>query len=188
MLISWRLEITTCPLIFQVKIAMTDVVSPAVRSKMMSGIGGKNTKPEMLVRKALFRRGFRYRLHDKRYPGRPDIVLPRYKAFILVHGCFWHGHGCHLFKWPSTRPEFWTEKITRNRERDAEQLAKHLANGFRVLTIWECALKGRPEPEQEQVFDMIVDWVKSGAKNSSIAADPTHLGIALKSDSEHYKR
>lgn len=161
---------------------MTDVVSPTVRSKMMSGIRGKNTKPEMLIRKALFRRGFRYRLHDKRYPGRPDVVLPRYKAFILVHGCFWHGHGCHLFKWPSSRAGFWKEKINRNRERDAKQLEEHLANGFRVLTVWECALKGRTNTEQEHVFDLIVEWLTSDDENGIIAALLTRSRVALTSN------
>ena len=96
-----------------------DVVTPAVRSRMMSGIRGKNTKPELLIRKALFAQGFRYRLHDKLLPGKPDLVFPKYHAVIQINGCFWHGHDCSLFKWPSSSSEFWREKITGNRQRDA---------------------------------------------------------------------
>lgn len=89
---------------------MTDVVDKATRSRMMAGIKGKDTKPEMLIRSELHRRGFRFRKNVKDLPGKPDIVLPKYRAVIMVNGCFWHGHGCRLFKWPSTRPEFWREK------------------------------------------------------------------------------
>ena len=93
---------------------MADVVDRKTRSRMMSGIRGKNTRPELLIRKGLHARGFRFRLHDKRLPGKPDLVLPKYSAVIFVHGCFWHGHDCHLFKWPQSRREFWRKKITRN--------------------------------------------------------------------------
>ena len=93
---------------------MVDVVTPEKRSAMMSGIKGKNTKPEFIVRKALFKRGFRYTLHNKNLPGKPDLVFARYKAVVFVNGCFWHGHNCHLFKWPKSNPEFWKEKITNN--------------------------------------------------------------------------
>lgn len=90
---------------------MADVVTPEKRSKMMSGIQGKNTKPELTIRKGLHALGFRYRLHGKTLPGKPDLVFPKYKAVIFIHGCFWHAHHCHLFKWPSTRVDFWQEKI-----------------------------------------------------------------------------
>src|SRR3954470_16295918 len=92
---------------------MADVVSSGVRSRMMAGIRGTNTAPEMILRRALHAEGFRYRLHDRRLPGKPDMVFPRHHAVIFAHGCFWHGHDCHLFKWPSTRPEFWQTKIRR---------------------------------------------------------------------------
>ena len=97
---------------------MTDVVNKQTRSRMMSGIKSKNTKPELIIRKALFKKGFRFKLHDKSLPGKPDLVLPKYDAVIFIHGCFWHQHNCHLFKWPSTRPEFWETKIHRNVEVD----------------------------------------------------------------------
>jgi len=137
---------------------LADVVDPATRSRMMSGIRGKNTKPELMIRKALHARGFRYRLHCK-LPGKPDLCLPKYRAVIFVHGCFWHGHDCHLFKWPSTRPEFWREKIARNKAVDAAAEAKLLADGWRVATVWECALKGRARLDLENITNRLGDWV-----------------------------
>lgn len=122
---------------------MPDLHDQQTRSRNMAAIKGKNTKPEMLIRKALFRRGFRYRLHDKRLPSKPDIVLPRYKTVIFVHGCFWHGHDCSLFKIPKTRTEFWMSKIAANRERDLSNVAQLKATGWRLVVIWECALKGK---------------------------------------------
>ncbi|MFP4906044.1 very short patch repair endonuclease [Paraburkholderia sp. BR14261] len=120
---------------------MVDVVDTATRSRMMSGIRGRNTKPEKLIRSLLHRRGFRFRLNVRELPGRPDIVLPRRRAVVFVHGCFWHGHNCALFKWPRTRPEFWREKIARNRLNDAKALAALAAQGWRVAVIWECACR-----------------------------------------------
>lgn len=120
---------------------MVDVVSPEVRSRMMSGIRGKDTKPEMIVRKGLHSMGFRYRLHDKKLPGKPDLVLPKYNAVVFVHGCFWHHHDCRFFKWPKTRPEFWREKIERNVERDLSVVKRLRTIGFRTFIVWECALR-----------------------------------------------
>ncbi len=102
---------------------MPDIVAPAVRSRMMAGIRGRNTKPEIFIRKALHARGFRYRLHPRAVPGVPDFTLPRWRAAVFVHGCFWHGHDCPLFRLPGTRPDFWLAKIERNRARDAEVAA-----------------------------------------------------------------
>lgn len=108
----------------------------------MSRIKGKNTRPEMLVRRFLFSKGFRYRLHDKRLPGKPDIVLPKFKTVIFIHGCFWHGHeGCKYFKWPKTRTEWWREKIMSNKKHDAESLFKLQELNWKVITIYECDLK-----------------------------------------------
>jgi DNA mismatch endonuclease (patch repair protein) len=140
---------------------MADVVSKEKRSRMMSGIRGKNTKPEILVRKALFSRGFRYRLHDKNLPGKPDLVFPKYRAVIFVHGCFWHMHDCHLFKWPSSRPEFWRAKLEGNRQRDLLQLAALEEQGWRVLVIWECALKGKNRLPVTEVMDKAENFLKS---------------------------
>lgn len=138
---------------------MADVVNAQTRSRMMSGIRGKNTKPEVLIRSLLHRRGFRFRLHDKKLPGRPDIVLPRYRAVILIHGCFWHGHDCHLFKWPSSNESFWKEKITRNKELDKLAVTGLIALGWRVLTVWECSLKGKKRITPEFLADEIAAWL-----------------------------
>ena len=138
---------------------MVDVVSPKTRSQMMSGIQGKNTKPEVKIRKVLHRKGFRYRLHVKSLPGKPDLVFPKYNAVIQINGCFWHGHNCHLFKWPSTRPEFWRNKITGNIERDKKNVFELERLGWRVLTIWECAVKGRYRKPYETLIEQISNWL-----------------------------
>lgn len=140
---------------------MADVVSPTVRSRMMAGIKGRNTKPEMLLRHGLHRRGFRFRLHSKDLPGKPDMVFPKHHAVIFANGCFWHGHDCPMFKWPSTRQEFWNAKITGNRERDSRVKANLLESGWRVLTIWECALKGPAKLATESVLAGCADWLLS---------------------------
>ena len=142
---------------------MADVVTAAVRSRMMSGIRGTNTQPELVLRHALHARGLRYRLHDRSLPGKPDIVFPGRRAVIQVNGCFWHGHDCHLFRWPATRPEFWQAKIGRNREVDARNEAALAALGWRQATVWECALKGRTRLPLEDVADLCEDWVRAGA-------------------------
>lgn len=139
---------------------MADITSPENRSRMMSGIRSKNSRPEMLVRRALFERGFRYRLHSKELPGTPDLVLSRYGAVVFVHGCFWHGHECSFFRWPTTRPEFWRAKITRNREVDREAMESLRASGWRVLTVWECAMRGRSDEQRQAVYDAAADWLR----------------------------
>jgi len=141
---------------------MADIVSPETRSRMMSGIRGKDTKPELVIRKALHRQGFRYRLHAKDLPGKPDLVFPQYQAVILINGCFWHGHSCHLFKWPATRREFWKKKIMRNREKDTENLEAIKSIGWRVLTIRECALKGRTHRPLKEIIRKATSWLKTG--------------------------
>jgi DNA mismatch endonuclease (patch repair protein) len=121
---------------------MTDVHDKATRSYNMSRIKGKDTKPEMLVRKFLFSKGFRYRLHDKKLPGKPDIVLPKYKTVIFIHGCFWHGHeGCKYYVVPKTRTEWWLEKIGKNIVNDEKAVAALVEQGWKVIVIWECDLK-----------------------------------------------
>lgn len=140
---------------------MADIVTAQVRSRMMSGIRGTNTTPELLVRRGLHALGFRFRLHDRLLPGKPDIVLPRYKAVIFVHGCFWHGHDCHLFKWPSTRPEFWQAKIARNRAVDERTEAALAEAGWRRAVVWECALKGKTRLPLEEVITACAEWLRS---------------------------
>lgn len=150
---------------------MVDIVSKEVRSRMMSGIKGKNTKPELVVRKALHQQGFRYKLHDKSLPGKPDLVFPRYRAVIMVNGCFWHGHKCHLFKWPKTRPEFWRDKIGRNIEKDVENLDALQVSDWRVLTIWECALKGRGRIPLDEIVNQTAGWLKSDKASMEITGN-----------------
>src|ERR1700742_4379294 len=120
---------------------MTDVHSAEKRSYNMSRIKAKDTKPELVVRKILHAKGFRYRLHQKGLPGKPDIVLPKYKTVIFVHGCFWHGHkGCKYFVVPKTRTEWWLNKINKNIENDNKAVKALKKDGWRILTLWECYL------------------------------------------------
>jgi DNA mismatch endonuclease, patch repair protein len=139
---------------------MADITSPEIRSRMMSGIRGKDTAPEMRVRRALFERGFRYRLHDRSLPGTPDLVLKKYTAVVFVNGCFWHGHDCSYFRWPGTRPDFWRQKILRNREVDEQSKEALLTRGWRVLTIWECAMRGKDDEQRQSAYDAAADWLK----------------------------
>ncbi|KRG75785.1 hypothetical protein ABB30_11115 [Stenotrophomonas ginsengisoli] len=126
------------------------------RSRMMRGIRGSNTQPELQVRTALHARGFRYRLNAKDLPGRPDIVLPKWKTVIFVHGCFWHAHqGCRYFRIPATRTEFWEQKLAANAARDARQIEQLLAMGWRVLAVWECALKNKNATALEKVVAFV---------------------------------
>ena len=147
---------------------MTDVVDKATRSRMMSGIRGKDTKPEMIIRKGLHKFGFRFRLHDKTLPGKPDLVLRKYNAVIFINGCFWHKHECHLFKWPKTRPEFWREKINRNQRNDKLVLNKLSKAGWRICIIWECALKGKNN-DLSGVLHKITTWLTSENRFLEIA-------------------
>lgn len=121
---------------------MADVHTKKQRSFNMSRIKGKDTKPEMLVRKFLFANGFRYKLHDKKLPGKPDIVLPKYNTVIFVHGCFWHGHAnCKYFTIPKTRTQWWTDKINTNKANDAKAVKALKKDGWKIITVWECKLK-----------------------------------------------
>lgn len=121
---------------------MTDIVDKQTRSRMMAGIKGKDTKPELVLRRALHARGFRYSLHSKNVPGRPDLVFPKHHAIVFVHGCFWHRHeGCRYTTTPSTRPEFWQAKFDANVIRDAAIRDQLIEAGWRVATVWECSLR-----------------------------------------------
>lgn len=148
---------------------MTDVVDKKTRSRMMAGIRGKNTRPELAIRNGLFRAGFRYRLHASDLPGKPDLYLPQYRAVILVHGCFWHGHKCQLFKWPSSNRDFWKAKITRNRKVDRMVEDRLKKSNLRRGTVWECALKGRAKIPLSWVLVRLVRWLKSERKKIVIA-------------------
>ena len=139
---------------------MVDVHDTARRSFNMSRIQGKNTKPELVIRRGLHQMGFRYRLHVKNLPGRPDMVLAKYRAIILINGCFWHRHNCHLFKWPETRAEFWKAKIESNVNRDNRNLNVYRAKGWKVLIIWECAMKGRSRRDLAEVIQTAANWLQ----------------------------
>lgn len=117
----------------------------AIRSYNMSRIKGKGTRPEETVRKYLFSQGFRYRKNVEKLPGKPDIVLPKYKTVVFVNGCFWHHHDCRYFVWPRTNADFWRNKINRNAERDKENINKLQTDGWNTIIVWECALKNNKE-------------------------------------------
>jgi DNA mismatch endonuclease (patch repair protein) len=137
---------------------MADTKTPAERSENMSRIRSTNTKPEEIVRKFLFSHGFRYRKNDKRYPGKPDIVLPKYRTIIFVNGCFWHMHGCSRSRLPRSNQDYWTPKIERNIQRDAENQKKLEADGWQVIVVWECELKKRiAEVRLQRLCDEILD-------------------------------
>lgn len=127
----------------------------------MAGIQGKNTQPEIVVRKNLFKRGYRYRINDRRLPGKPDLVLSKYNALILINGCFWHGHNCHLFKWPGTRKDFWENKIFGTQKRDEINLEKYQKTGWRVAVVWECAIKGKTRKSLDSIIDSLDAWLVS---------------------------
>lgn len=138
---------------------MTDVVSPDVRSRMMAGIRGKNTKPEVFVRSQLHMLGFRFRLHDKSLPGKPDIVLKKYRAVVFVHGCFWHRHKCSLFKWPKSRKEFWRNKINKNYDNDRKSVEKLKNLGWRVCVVWECAIRKDRKRDASIIANELGRWL-----------------------------
>ncbi|MDG2955636.1 DNA mismatch endonuclease Vsr [Bisgaard Taxon 10/6] len=139
---------------------MTDIFPPKKRSEIMSKVKSKNTKPEILVGTFLFSKGFRYRKNDKRYVGIPDIVLPKYKTVVFIHGCFWHGHVCPKGSLPSSNFEFWKEKITKNKERDIKNRKTLEDLGFKVIVIWECELKNKTLREDRLL--RLVEEIKQG--------------------------
>ena len=140
-----------------------DVHDKKTRSYNMSRIRGKNTKPEETVRKYLFSQGFRYRKNDKRLPGTPDIVLPKYRTVIFVNGCFWHGHeGCRYFVWPESNADFWKKKILANTERDKRNISELEALGWKVITVWECELK---KNTMAKTLPSLADLITGGYSN-----------------------
>lgn len=150
---------------------MVDVLTPEQRQRNMSRIRGAHTKPELIVRKLLHKQGFRYRLHRRDLPGCPDIVLPRYNTVIFVHGCFWHAHACPLAKMPATRTAFWTAKIAGNARRDQQTIDALHTNGWRVITVWECALRGRYRRDSEELASLLAEQVTSTASLCTISRD-----------------
>ncbi len=127
----------------------------------MSGIHSKNTKPEIRIRKALYARGYRYRLHSSKVFGKPDIVLRKHNAVIFVHGCFWHGHDCPLFRLPKTRTEFWKNKINGNRKHDKKVYSRLKEDGWRIATIWECSMRGKWQMDFKELIEKLTEWIES---------------------------
>jgi DNA mismatch endonuclease (patch repair protein) len=136
-----------------------DTVDKATRSRIMGSVRQKNTQPELVLRKALHAMGYRYKLHDKNLPGSPDLVFPKYKAAIFVHGCFWHRHGCKQTTTPVTRKEFWEEKFKTNIKRDKKNVRDLQRAGWRVLVVWECELK-EIKGRQNNKIQKVTMWLK----------------------------
>jgi DNA mismatch endonuclease, patch repair protein len=158
---------------------MPDVHDRATRRRNMAAITGRDTKPELIVRKGLHAKGFRYRLHVNELPGRPDIVFPKYRAVLFVNGCFWHGHDCPLFRWPKTREAFWRDKISANIQRDKKNQERLLDAGWRVGLIWECALKGKAKMANPLLIDGISCWLTSETPELILRGKAKiHLGYA----------
>ncbi|OJJ12967.1 hypothetical protein BKI51_02555 [Alphaproteobacteria bacterium AO1-B] len=150
---------------------MADTLTPRDRSARMARVRHKDTKPEMLIRRGLHARGFRFRLHRKDLPGKPDLTLARYQAVIEVRGCFWHGHeGCG--RRPKSREAFWNEKIDGNRARNARNEEQLLAMGWRVLVIWECAMVGPGRLSADELLDRAAAWLEGHANQGVIAGTP----------------
>jgi DNA mismatch endonuclease (patch repair protein) len=147
---------------------MTDIVTPEVRSRMMSRIRGRDTGPEKIVRSLLFRSGFRFRLHRRDLPGRPDIVLPKYRAVIFINGCFWHAHArCAYATSPSSNRKFWETKLAVNQERDRRNIGKLRQAGWRVLVVWECTVRGKQD--LFELEDQLGIWIRSAAESGELA-------------------
>lgn len=144
---------------------MVDSLTPEQRSAQMSRIRGSNTKLEVLVRKGLHARGLRYRLGGAKLPGRPDIVLPKYRTVVFVHGCFWHGHDCPLYRLPKTRPEFWQAKIDSNKSRDARVQHELRAAGWKVIELWECEVRGQDQVAIDRTLDRLAVSIAEASTN-----------------------
>lgn len=137
----------------------------------MAAVRARDTKPELMIRKALHGAGLRYRLNVRDLPGQPDIVLPRYRAVVFVHGCFWHRHECDLFRWPESRPEFWLEKLNGNSSRDAKAADALASSGWRQAVIWECALKGRKKRDFQDTMQRLIAWIRSDEQAITIGGE-----------------
>ena len=135
----------------------------------MASVGQRDTGPEVRLRRTLHRIGLRYRLHDRKLPGSPDLVLPRFNAVVFVHGCFWHVHeGCKFSTKPSSRKDFWRTKFEANQKRDKRNYKALLASGWRVLVVWECAIKGRKDEELEELGTKVVNWLSSDERYGEV--------------------
>lgn len=149
-----------------------DTVDRQTRSKIMASVGQKDTGAELELRRALHQFGLRYRLHDRSLPGSPDIVFSRFRAVVFVHGCYWHSHGCYRSTVPKSRREFWTDKFSANRSRDEKNVASLLKDGWRVLTVWECALMGKIAEPPSAVARTVKEWLESSDTVGQVAGTP----------------
>ena len=149
-------------MVVQRRCGLVDNVDAAARSRMMAAVKSKDTAPELAIARALHRRGFRYRKHVAKLPGKPDLVFPKYRAVVLVHGCFWHGHDCGMYRLPQTRTEFWREKVQSNRRRDRLVREGLCGAGWRCITVWECALRGPEKRGLDELIDQIAEWLTGG--------------------------
>lgn len=162
---------------------MADVMTPKQRSRCMAAVKGKDTKPEMIVRKYLFSRGMRFRVQVRKLPGNPDIVLPKYKTVILVNGCFWHGHeDCKYFRLPKSNVEFWKEKIGRNIERDRESMQALLDLGWKIIRVWECELRNKAN--REDTLNKIYKSITS-PNGSSYSFEETDIPMAAEPEADY---
>ena len=162
---------------------MADVKTPEQRSRNMAAIKGKDTKPEIIVRKYLFSRGLRFRVQVRKLPGNPDIVLPKYKTVIFVNGCFWHGHeGCKYFRLPKSNIEFWKEKIERNIERDRESMQALLVLGWKVIRVWECELRNKAN--REEMLNKIYNSITS-SDVSGYSIEETDIPMAAEPEADY---
>jgi DNA mismatch endonuclease (patch repair protein) len=152
---------------------MTDVLTVEQRQLNMSRIRGRDTKPEMLVRRGLHARGLRYRLHDRKLPGRPDLVFAKYHTAVFIHGCFWHAHGCALSKLPATRQDFWKQKLEGNAARDGKAISALQTDGWNVLVVWECALRGPDRLNTGAALDGAASYIRQnpGSLSMEIAGE-----------------
>ena len=164
---------------------MADVMTPEQRSRCMAAIKGKDTKPELIVRKYLFSRGLRFRVQVRKLPGTPDIVLPKYKTAIFVNGCFWHGHeGCKYFRLPKSNVEFWKEKIERNIERDRESMQALFDLGWKVVRVWECELRNKAN--REETLNKIYTSITS-PDGSCYSFEETDVPIAAEPEADYFR-
>lgn len=147
---------------------MVDAVDGATRSRIMSRIRNRDTKPELLIRRELFKRGYRYRLNDRKLKGSPDLVFRKHKAVVFVHGCFWHRHDCRHFSWPKSRAEFWKNKLEANHRRDIDALYILNDAGWRTLVVWECAVRGKSTKDISMVAEMAAHFIESDMIHSEI--------------------
>ena len=155
---------------------MTDVLTTEQRHLNMKNIKGRNTKPELLIRQGLHRRGLRFRLNNSNLPGKPDLILPRHGVVVFIHGCFWHGHDCPMFHLPETRREFWRNKIESTKIRDLKVHSELLVLDWRILTVWECSMRGKNRMPPDSLIDSCVDFIHSQAR-TQVLTGQHYLGL-----------